>query len=92
MDVEETLSKVVEMGQEELRIVPKRTEEKTPPATTVRTITTCCRRRIGWTITGTRVPLTRVYLHGKPGQVSSMNSSAVRPSWRRSRLSGRQAR
>jgi hypothetical protein len=30
MDLEETLSKVVEMGQEELHIVRKRAEEKTP--------------------------------------------------------------
>jgi len=30
MDLEETLAKIVELGQEELRIVRKRGEEKTP--------------------------------------------------------------
>jgi hypothetical protein len=30
MDLEETLAKVVELGQEELHIVRKRAEEKTP--------------------------------------------------------------
>ena len=30
MNLEETLAKVVELGREELRIVPKRADEKTP--------------------------------------------------------------
>jgi hypothetical protein len=31
MDLEQVLAKVVELGQEELRIVRKRAQEKTPP-------------------------------------------------------------